>query len=166
MKKKGAKFNRDRCTINPLFALGIESRNALGTMERAAVAALLEHRATPEDVGLITAMLQSSIRAVRLTHKETPDEHEPGVLDEAQRVIMRAALAVRAARQRFDKTGTYGLDSAGRAHVIEADELIADCRKPGRITRRVWLLAHRQNLADRAGIPIPETLEGIDQCTL
>lgn len=166
MKKRGAKFNTDRCTVNPLFALGIESRNALGVMERAAVAALLEHRATLEDVNVVRSMLQVAIRAVRITHKETPDLYEPGALAEAQRLVMRGALAVRAARQRFDSTGVYGLDSTDRRHVIEADELIADCRRPGRITRRVWLLAYRQNLADRGGISVPETLEGIDQCTL
>ena len=166
MKKRGARFNTNSCAINPLFALGIESRNALGTMERASVAALLEHRATAEDVNTVKSMMQVAIRAVRITHKETPDLYEPGALAEAQRVFMRAALAVRAAAKRFDATGVYGLDGTGRAHVIEADQLIADSRKPGRITRRVWLIAYRQNLADRAGIPIPETLEGIDQCTL
>lgn len=166
MKKRGAKFNTNRCEINPLFALAIEGRNALGTMERAAVAALLEHRATREDIGVVGSMMQVAIRAVRITHKETPDLYEPGALAEAQRIAMRAILAVRAAIHRFDSTGVYGLDAAGRQHVIAADELIADARKPNRITRRVWLLAYRQNLASRGNLTIPETLEGIDQCTL
>lgn len=109
---------------------------------------------------------QMSIRAVRITHKGTPDLYEPGALADAQRLFMRALNAVLGAARRYDATGVYGLDADGRAQVIEADQLIADSRKPGRITRRVRLLAYRQNLAGTPAITIPDTPEGIDQCTL
>ena len=166
MKKRGARFNRDVCTVNPCFSLGDSSRIALAVQERLAFDALLQHRAQAEDIEVIAATLETAIRAVRMTHKEAPHLFEPGGLAETQRVLMRAAHAMLKARQRFDKTGVYGLDGPGRLHITEADELIAHTRKPGTITRRTWLLAHRQNLATRDGIPIARTIEDIDTCTI
>lgn len=166
MRKQGAKFKTTRCLQNPCFALPQEGRNQLEVRERAAVDALLEHRADKDDIGTLTTMFQTAIRAIRISHAEAAHLFEPGALAEAQRVVMRAAHGLLSAEQRHDRTGVYGLDAIGRQHIIEADQLIGDCRKPGRITRRVWLLAFRESMRVRSGLRIPQTLEEIDQCTL
>ena len=166
MKKQGARFNTDRNLQNPCFALLAEGRNALAVNERTSIDALLEHRASADDVGTLKTMFETAIRAIRISHKEAAYLYEPGSLAEAQRIVMRAASALHAAERRMDTAGVYGLDAAGRQHIIAADQTIADCRKPGRITRRVWLLAFRESIRNRAGILIPPTEEAIELCTL
>lgn len=55
---------------------------------------------------------------------------------------------------RHGQTGVYGLDAADRAALMQADELVAEMRKPGVILRKTWLTAFRESYMGR-GVVIP-----------
>lgn len=144
-------------TINPMFALDVAARNTLATQERKAYDALLEHRATLDDVTQIETVCETSIRAIQIAKKEASAHLDQSALDDALKVIYRGAYAMRHSRQRHAETGVYGLDAADRQALIELDDLIAEMRKPGVITRRVWLKALRGSLTGQ-GVRIPDPM--------
>lgn len=161
MRKTGARFRRNLQPINPMFALSTEASNELSKAERRAMDALLEHRATDSDMGALEVLVESSIRAIRIS-QTTPNPHlDPQALEAALRVFQRAGWSLRHAKQRHAQTGVYGLDAADRAALIEADQLVGEMRKPGVVLRKTWLRALKNSFTGN-GIKLPalETLQG------
>ncbi|MEJ1935764.1 hypothetical protein WDZ92_36690 [Nostoc sp. NIES-2111] len=140
--------------VNPLFALDIHARNRLATSERQAFDALLEHRATPDHVGEIETLIETAIRAIGITQRENLPHLDGSGLAEALKVFHRAAWSIRRAKVRQAQAGVYGLDAADRAALMQADELVAEMRKPGVILRKTWLTAFRESYMGR-GVVIP-----------
>lgn len=153
MKKRGRTFKRNVCAINPLFAMDATCRNLLATSERVAMDALLEHRATPDNMAEIETLIETSIRAATMARTQCP-HLEPASLDRALATFHRAAWSLRHAKGRHKATGVYGLDAADRAALIEADQLVGEMRAPGMILRKTWLLAFRASVAG-SGVVIP-----------
>lgn len=140
--------------INPLFALSVRSRNTLATTERQSLDALLQHRATADNVAELETVMESTIRAIGVTQKQSLPHLDPSGLADALRVFQRAAWALRRAKQRHAQAGVYGLDAADRAALIHADELVGEMRKPGVILRKTWMAALRESCSSR-GIKLP-----------
>lgn len=154
MRKQGARYRRNTVTVNPLFALNTASRNRLASTERVAMDALLEHRATADNVGEIETLVEASIRALRIAQREGFTHLDAEGIEQALMVFYRAAHAIKAARERHAKVGVYGLSFAGRAALIEADQLVAELRRPGVLLRKTWLMAFREAYSGR-GVEIP-----------
>lgn len=151
-------------TINPLFALSAEARNVMGTSERLAMDALLEHRATDSDCAQVMTVIEASIRAIRKS-LEVVDEMphlDPEALRAALRVFSRAGWSIYRARERFEATGVYGLDAADRGALIQIDGLVGEMRKPNVIFRRIWMAALRESWQSRTGV----TLMPFEECQL
>ena len=140
--------------INPLFALDVSARNRLAATERKALDAILGHCATEDDVSQVETICETAIRAITIAKSEAPEHLDMSALDQALESIYKAARAMRKARARHDASGTYGLDAADRQSVIDLDFLIAEMRKPGVITRRVWIKALRDSMSGQ-GVRIP-----------
>lgn len=151
-------------TINPLFALSAEARNAMGTGERRAMDALLEHRATDDDCCQIMTLIEASIRAIRKTLERADEmaQLDPEALRDALRVFNRAGWSIYRARERFEASGVYGLDAADRTALIQADGLVGQMRQPNVILRKTWMAALRESALDRKGV----TLMPFEECQL
>lgn len=160
MRKAGKRFARNTCTINPMFALSTAASNMLSKTERVAMDALLEHRATADNVAEISSLIEASIRAIGIARNEGHQHLDPEALEAALKVFNRAAWALRHARARHQTTGVYGLDSSDRAALIQADELVGQMRKPRALQRRIWLLAFKQAYSGH-GI----TLMPLEECS-
>lgn len=155
MRKTGKRFKRNTCTINPLFALSTAARNMLATTERVAIDALLAHTATADHVGEVETLIEASIRAIGIAQREGHGHLDADALGAAVQVFHRAAWAIRRAKERHEATGVYGLDGPGRLAVIQADELVAEMRKPGVLLRKTWLIAFKEAYAGK-GVELPE----------
>jgi hypothetical protein len=140
--------------INPLFAMDPHCRNKLAIVERKAMDALLEHHATKDDIEQIETLLEASIRAVNLAKAEGAQHLDAEALDAAVKVFNRAAWSIKHAKARHKEVGVYGLSASDRDALIQADQLIAEMRKPGVITRKTWLAAFRESYAGN-GVVIP-----------
>lgn len=149
---------------NPLFALTSEARNVMGTSERRAMDALLEHRATDSDCSQIMTLIEASLRALRKTMKlaHQMPHLDPEALQAADRVLSRAGWAIYRARERWEQTGVYGLDAADRSALIEADTLVGHMRQPNVIQRKTWMAALREAAHDKQGV----TLLPFEECQL
>lgn len=140
--------------INPLFAMDAHCRNKLATVERRAMDALLEHRATKDDIEQIETLIEAAIRAVRMAKVDNLEHLDTEALDAALATFNRAAWAMKHANARHKEVGVYGLSASDREAVIQADQLVAEMRKPGVITRKTWLNAFRES-AKGHGVSIP-----------
>ena len=154
MRKRGASFRRNTCFINPLFSLDAEAANCMAITERIAMDALLDHKATPDNIGQIETLIETCIRAVKIAKRDALPHLDPASLDEALEAFHEAGRALRRAKIRHDKTGVYGLDAADRAAMIQADSLVGEMRKPNVIMRKTWLKAFRESL-NGSGVVIP-----------
>ncbi len=154
MRKRGASFRRNTCLINPLFSLGAEAANRLAITERIAMDALLDHKATPDHIGQLETLIETSIRATLIAKRDALPHLDPASLDEALEAFYEAGRAIRRAKIRHDKTGVYGLDAADRAAMIQADLLVGAMRKPNVILRKTWLKAFRESMSG-TGVRIP-----------
>ena len=154
MRKKGATFRRNISAINPLFSLGADAANRLAIPERIAMDALMAHKANADHIGQLETLVETSIRAVLIAKREALPHLDMAALEEALEAFMDAARSLRRAKIRHDKTGVYGLDSADRAAMARADELVGEMRKPGVILRKTWLKAFRES-ATGSGVLIP-----------
>lgn len=154
MRKQGARFRRNTVTINPLFALNTACRNRLAATERVAMDALLEHRATADNVGEIETLIEASIRAIQIAQREGYPHLDADGLAQALHAFYRAAHAIKHAKARHAASGVYGLDAADRAALIEADQLVAELRKPGVLLCKTWLMAFREAYAG-SGVALP-----------
>lgn len=140
--------------VNPLFALDIHARNRLATTERAAFDALLEHRATADNIGELETLIETAIRAIGITQRENLPHLDASGLADALKVFHRAAWSIKRAKARHQDNGVYGLDSGDRTALIQADHLVAEMRQPGVILRKTWLAAFRESYAGK-GVAIP-----------
>ena len=157
MRKRGASFRRNTCLINPLFSLDAEAANRLAITERIAMDALLDHKATPDHIGQLETLIETSIRATLIAKRDALPHLDPASLDEALEAFYEAGRALRRAKIRHDKTGVYGLDAADRAAMIQADLLVGAMRKPNVILRKTWLKAFRESMSGTGvRIPAPE----------
>jgi hypothetical protein len=157
MRKRGASFRRNTCLINPLFSLGAEAANRLAIAERIAMDAMLDHKATPDHIGQLETLIETSIRATLIAKRDALPHLDPASLDEALEAFYEAGRAIRRAKIRHDKTGVYGLDAADRAAMIQADLLVGAMRKPNVILRKTWLKAFRESMSGTGvRIPAPE----------
>lgn len=154
MRKQGKRFERNRCTVNPLFALDAHARNRLALTERVAMDAILDHKATADHIAEITTLIEASVRAVLITKEQALPHLDGSALDATLQAFYRAARALINARRRHETTGVYGLDAEDRAALIQIDQLVGDMRKPGVILRKTWLQALRDAYKG-AGIKIP-----------
>ena len=154
MRKRGKRFERNVCGVNPMFALNAECRNALAVPERRAMDALLEHRATDDDIECIETLIEASIRAVRISI-ETSSHLVHAQLETALAALYSAALGLRNSKARKAAVGVYGLDAADREALIALDGLVMQMRKPGVILRKTWLAAFRGAMS-KQGVVIPK----------
>lgn len=152
MRKRGARFKRNHLSINPLFSLATESRNVLATQERRALDTLLAHEGTLDEIEQMETVTETAIRALKLG-KDLPHIDADGI-SQALEVCYQAARALRKARGRHETSGVYGFDAEGRKALEELDSLVDELRKPGVITRKVWLMAYQESLKG-AGVVIP-----------
>lgn len=140
--------------VNPMFALDVHARNRLAITERAAFDALLEHRATDDNIGELETLIETAIRAIGITQRENLPHLDASGLSEALRVFHRAAWSLKRAKARHQETGVYGLDAGDRGALIQADHLVAEMRQPGVILRKTWLAAFRESYSGK-GVRIP-----------
>lgn len=116
----------------------------MDTWERKAIDALMEHKATDDDIGCIEAMLEAAIRACMLTIEQGLPHLDEKQLRDCIEVFMEAARAIKMAGLRKEQTGVYGLNGPERTAIYDAHELVGQMRKPGIILRRTWMQALRQ----------------------
>lgn len=138
--------------INPMFALDVSARNRLAATERKAMDAILEHCATKDDIEQIETLIETTIRAIGIA-SELPHLDANG-LEAALAAFHRAAWSLKHAKARHKEVGVYGLSASDRDALIQADELVAEMRKPGVITRRVWIKALKASMSG-TGVLIP-----------
>lgn len=144
----------DAMPMNPMFSLSVAARNRMAVLERQAFDALLEHRATADDVGQLETLVETAIRAICITRREDMVHLDDSSLDEALKVFHRAAWSIKRAKVRQAQTGVYGLDAADRAALMHADQLVAEMRQPGVILRKTWMTALRESYFGN-GVEIP-----------
>lgn len=142
--------------IPPAFSASLEARVRMATRERAAFDALLEHRASLQDLGVLECLVECAIRAVRHARKLAYCKHlDPDHLTQCERVMQRAGHALHRAKDRHERTGVYGLDALDRQCLIEADQWYGAMNERGAIPRAVWLMAYRDAVQKRGSVVLP-----------
>lgn len=140
----------------PAFAMAGDAKVRMGVRERNAVDALLAHRATEQDIGVIESLIEASVRAIKKARKLSYCSHlDADQLAECERVMYRAAHAVRHAKDRHAATGTYGLDALDRACIVAMDEWYGAMTERGAIPRAVWLMAYRDGATNNGRVVVP-----------
>lgn len=150
---KGFRDNRWALVSPPTFAMQQEAKNRMATLERKAVDALLEHRATEEDIGRLEQMAECGIRAIRKARKLPHCRHlDQDQLGEAERAMQRGAHAIHRAVERQKATGVYGLDALDRQCIQDFDAWYGAMTERGAIPRAVWIGALADQLHKRGRV--------------
>ncbi len=140
----------------PALAMDASAAVRMATRERLAVDALLAHQATAEHIGVLEAMAECAIRAIRHARKLSYCRHlDAGQLDACERVMQRAGHALARAKDRHAATGVFGLDATDRACVQDLDEWHGAMTQRGAIPRAVWLMAYRDGVQRRGSVVLP-----------
>lgn len=140
----------------PAFAMNVDAKVRMAVRERNAIDALLQHKATEQDLQVLEALAECSVRAIRHARKLAYCRHlDPDQLAQCERVMFRLAHALRRAAGRKEATGVYGLDAVDRQCVIEADQWCGAMTERGAIPRAVWLMAYRDGAQNRGRVVVP-----------
>lgn len=137
------------------FALPAEKAIKLAMPEAEAFDALLAHKATPQQFGIVECICEVGIRAIRKAKDAPHCRHlDPEALEQALRDFERAGHALKRAKDRHDRTGVYGLDAVDRQCLIELRDWNAALNSPGHIPRAIWFAALRDGAFHRGGVKL------------
>lgn len=140
----------------PALQMDVSAKVQMAARERLAVDALLAHKATADEVGVLESMTECAIRAIRHARKLSYCRHlDADLLAHCERVLFRAGHALLRAKSRHAATGVYGLDATDRQCVVELDEWHGAMTARGAIPRAVWLMAYRDGVQRRGSVVLP-----------
>lgn len=138
------------------FALPVGKAIKLALPESEAFDALLAHKATDEQFGIIECVCEVGVRAIIKARKAPHCRHlTADGLTAALRDFHRGGHALKRAQARRQSAGVYGLDAEDRQCIIEMREWHGLLNTPGNIPRAIWFAALRDSALQKAPIVLP-----------